>query len=69
MARVRHEDFARSAERLAGLASDVHVVLVHHWLRYATLPFFLREVADGARDLLSGDVRPIARTATALGSR
>jgi glyoxylase-like metal-dependent hydrolase (beta-lactamase superfamily II) len=49
--------FARSAERLAGLASDVHVVLVHHWLRYATLPFFLREVADGARDLLSGHAK------------
>jgi glyoxylase-like metal-dependent hydrolase (beta-lactamase superfamily II) len=48
------ESFAHSAERLASLSSDVHVVLVHHWLRYATLPFFLHEVADGAHDLLLG---------------
>lgn len=48
-------DFARSAERLAALAPGIQVVLVHHWLRYATLPSFLTDVAEGTRDLLAGN--------------
>jgi glyoxylase-like metal-dependent hydrolase (beta-lactamase superfamily II) len=54
------ETFSHSAERLEGLASDVHIVLVHHWLRYAALPSFLHDVAEGTRELRAGrvDFRP-----------
>jgi glyoxylase-like metal-dependent hydrolase (beta-lactamase superfamily II) len=49
-------DFARSTMRLAELVPDIHAVLVHHWVRYATLPYFLRDVAEGAQELLVGNV-------------
>ena len=46
--------FAHSAERLSAHASDVHIVLVHHWMRYAAMPSLLIDVAEGARDLILG---------------
>ncbi|HUW77683.1 MAG TPA: MBL fold metallo-hydrolase [Candidatus Nanopelagicaceae bacterium] len=48
------ETFARSAERLAALSKDIHVVLVHHWLRYAAMPSFLSDVAEGTQELILG---------------
>lgn len=48
------EAFAVSAQRLAALSTDIHVVLVQHFLRYATMPFFLAEVANGAQEVLTG---------------
>lgn len=47
-------DFAQSAKRLSALIPDIHAVLVHHWVRYSTLPYFLRDVSEGAQDLLNG---------------
>ena len=49
-------DFSTSTKRLAELVPDIRAVLVHHWVRYATLPLFLRDVAEGAQDLLDGNV-------------
>lgn len=49
-------DFAASSKRLATLIPEINTVLVHHWVRYSTLPYFLRDVADGAQDLLDGKV-------------
>lgn len=49
-------DFAGSAKKLAALVPEIHAVLVHHWVRYSTLPFFLRDVSEGAQDLLDGKV-------------
>ena len=50
------EDFARSTKRLAALVPDINTVLLHHWIRYSTMPFFLHDVAEGAQDLLDGNV-------------
>lgn len=54
--------FARSARRLAGLASSVRVVYVAHFARYAVDPRFLTEVADGFERLAAGeaDLHPAA---------
>lgn len=46
--------FAASADRVAALAPDLNVVLVHHWLRYAAQPSFLTDVAAGGQVLVDG---------------
>jgi glyoxylase-like metal-dependent hydrolase (beta-lactamase superfamily II) len=50
------EAFAKSARRLADLASCVRVVYVPHFVRYAVDPLFLTEVADGFERLVAGEV-------------
>ena len=50
------EDFARSTARLAEMADAVRRVFVCHFLRVENHPAFLREVAEGFQQLLTGEV-------------
>jgi glyoxylase-like metal-dependent hydrolase (beta-lactamase superfamily II) len=49
--------FAKSARRLADIASSVRVVYVPHFVRYAADPAFLIEVAEGFEQLQDGAIQ------------
>jgi glyoxylase-like metal-dependent hydrolase (beta-lactamase superfamily II) len=50
------ERFAQSTARLAAMSDSYRRVFVCHFLRYEDQPALVKEIADGFRRLLSGDV-------------
>jgi glyoxylase-like metal-dependent hydrolase (beta-lactamase superfamily II) len=60
--------FAASTRRLAGLASSVRLVLVHHFGRVAASPGILGEIADGFAHVAAGAGRAVP-AADCLGGR